>query len=94
MTDRNGLQVNLADSCTLIYKRLYDSELILLGDDTRRGHQAANTATLNDYHTQKVKVLKCFLLLDSFIYFFSFAVSDLTILLTPIKKVNGMEVAN
>lgn len=28
------------------------------------------------------------------IFFFSFAVSDLTILLTPIKKVNGMEVAN
>lgn len=53
VTERNGLQVNLGDSCTTIYKRLYDSELILLGDDTGRGDQAANTATLNGYHTKK-----------------------------------------
>lgn len=90
MTDRNSLQVNLADSCAIIHKRLYDSELILLGDDTGRGHQAANTATLNGYHTKKVKVLKCifffFFAFGLFYFFFSYAVSDLTILLTPIKK--------
>lgn len=63
-------------------------------EDTRLQTQQHWTAT-----TQKK--WKCwsaffffFLLLDSFIFFFSFAVSDLTILLTPIKKVNGVEVAN
>lgn len=80
VTDHNSLQVNLADSCTIIYKRLYDSELILLGDDTGRGHQAVNTATLNGSHTKKVKVLKCifffffFWILD---YFFSPSLSQI-----------------